>query len=275
MNPMEVEIFHVTFLGRDCYISTENYSSRTKKFVEDFKCLVPRLQRLTTSKITTRMQHEASGLILTILLRDRMQPNLFWGRPHVQLALETSEFEQEVNEVQQDIETLKTRIEAAMGAGVTAARLRWNDTHAQQYRSIRELVLKRRGGHILSDHTQSLQYSSAKIFAQGHLASVSAKIVNLNPGFARLKEVSFIGEIPVDLQGAKFDSSTAMRRPKSGNSDVVATKLLQALDSGKHIEMEVLIHWDATTGNPHSTDFKSFIPVETSSSVEPTNPRSN
>lgn len=259
MNPFEIEFFKAPFLEKGATIESENEQKRTQAYVADLTHLVPRLQRLKVSSVTTRIEHMQERLELRFFLRATMQGDLFSGMHKSRHSPQGDAFEQELQEVHEETERLVPLLEQAMSPGVTPVRLRSEDPLAQQMRIARELMLRRKGMHVLSGHKKPKNYSSALFFPESSDATVSARISNVSPGHAQLRGVAFYGEVPRALENVRFHRSVQMSRPNLIASEEIAMQFYCAMESEALVTMNVGIRWDSVTGQPLDMKFINLL----------------
>jgi hypothetical protein len=259
MNSLQVEFFRSPFVEKGAGIQTEQSPRRALAYVTDLKRLVPRLQRLRTSIVITELHDTDQGIDLRFFLQAINQRDLFMLPRVANAGSGDDPYEAEVREVQEEVARLTPLLEQAMSPGITAVRLRGDDGLAKQIRAARELLLKRRGMHVLSGIRRPRNYSSALFFPQGTIAVISCLISNMSPGYAGLRQVSFVGELPAYLENVRFHNRVQLIRPSSLMSEENAMRFLRSMESQSTVTLSLLILWDGVTGQPRELEFRDFV----------------
>lgn len=254
-----IEVFRAPFLPLGTRMEFKRELSRVDLYLAELEKIVPQLKKLRACEVVLWRDYSKDTIDFVVGLREIRLADLFSSIRNLPLRSGGNAFEIEVAEVQRAIANLPPLIASSLSAGVTAITARELVDSDDPAATIRQLLLRRHGLHVLSGYSRPPDTSTYPLFAQGVPATISACIDSIHKRRVKLTQTCLVSDAPATLEGVELPRSLWLTNINAESSEGDVLLLFKHCQSGKAIELEVVLTFDLAGGQAHSAEFRRII----------------
>lgn len=255
----DVEVYRAPFLPPKTTLEFQKEVARVGVYLSQLLQIVPRMKRLQACKIVPLVDRNSEPVQLVVYLREHRHRDLFASLSCSPFSTGNDAFLSEVAEVKRAIAYIPTLIASSLSVGITAATARDLDNSDNPAATIRHLFTRTRGLHVLSGYSAPPDTSTFPLFAQGVPATICATVSSIVKRRVKLTDVSFVGDRPAVLAGANLARRMWLTDIGNELSDRDALALYRYCQSGKQVQLGVVLTFDFAAGHIHSGELRRVL----------------
>jgi hypothetical protein len=261
MQLREISIRSLRYIPLETALTSREKELKATSLVNEFVDMVPSLRRLRASELICKHKPLEDGLHLEFCVLESAQMSLLnWtNRSSTKVSPVDSEFRSDLKMIQEDLTRIPHYIVESLTSGTDLLAILDSGEHGAKMRVIRKSVRNGSNLHaLIQPELVGLNGQlPSHLLSLGQEVSIRAQVHDIKKSFARLKNFSFIGDVPSAVLNAEFGKFIELLRPKFHRNEVLNTLLLRALDGGEVLEFKTIAAFRWRDGQPVYFELKS------------------
>lgn len=236
--------------------------SRSHELKAEFSHLVPSLQRLQGSQLVCKRKPKTDGLHLEFFLLEAPRQSVqdLWSDSQLPPRAADAKFRSDLASVGRDLAQLPNHIQKSLSAGTDLLNILDSSEQGSIIRTIRKAVRKSSHlSHLIQPELPLIiEQAPPHVLPLGQRVEVRALIHDIKKYLVRLKEVSFIGDVPEALMSAELGTYLNVLRPPYRSHADFNQYLLDILDKSNFVTFNLIAAFRWRDGYPVHFEFEQI-----------------
>jgi hypothetical protein len=269
----EILIRSVLMFPVDREFGPKDEQSRAHELKVEFSNLVPSLQRLQGSQFICKRKPKPDGLHLELILLEAPRQSVqdLWSDSQLPPRAPDAKFRSDLASVSLDLAQLPNHLQQSLSAGTDLLNILDSSDQGSIIRTFRKAL--RRSSHLSHLIQPELPLVSEQapphVLPLGYRVEVKAQIHDIKKCFVRLKEVSFIGDVPEALMSAELGTYLNVLRPPYRSHADFNQYLLESLDKSNVVTFNLIAAFRWRDGYPVHFEFEQISVEKATEDVHP------
>jgi hypothetical protein len=261
MNLREIDLRSVPLLPVNMPVGAAELKRKTAALVSDFLDICPSLKHMSSTTLVHRYRSNEDGLHLVFSLRETAQKLLQFQTSARKSNLEMEEgFRADLARVDADLLQLPLHILTSMSSNRSLAELLDSTDAGSKIRVIRKSMRSRSNLYpLIQPELLGMGFHKPQqIIPHGVRVHIEAHVHELPRAFVRLKNYTFVENVPAEVASIDFGSYLDVLRPSAVQNQECNLALIHALDESKVITIEAIAAFKWKDGAPAYFEFRSI-----------------